>query len=93
MNRSSIQEKVGLNKYEIDEGNSHIRIDQEKCANCAERPCLYICPAGVYSERNGDIIPEFAACLECGTCRVACANEGLTWFYPRGSFGVIYRQG
>ncbi len=94
MNRLGIPEKLALDKYELDEGNPHIVVNNEICRRlCKERACLFVCPAGVYTEQNGEIIPEWAACLECGTCQVACPHEALSWVYPRGGFGIIYRYG
>ena len=33
------------------------------------------------------------ACLECGTCLAVAAPGALTWHYPRGGFGVQFREG
>jgi ferredoxin like protein len=95
MNRMSVQEKLGVNKFELDEEHSHITVDNAKCqALCTDRMCLRVCPAEVYTEQeDGTIIVDYAACLECGTCQVACPHEALTWEYPRGGFGIIYRYG
>ena len=94
MNRMSIPQKLAVDKFELDEGNPHITVKQEICrARCQERACLFICPAGVYSEQDGQIIADWAGCLECGTCRVVCPHEALIWSYPRGGFGVLYRYG
>lgn len=94
MNHMSLPEKLAQNKYELDEHNPHIIVDNQVCrAKCTGRACLIVCPAGVYSERNGDIVAEWAACLECGTCKVACSSEALSWTYPRGGFGIVYRHG
>ena len=33
-------------------------------------------------------------CLECGTCRVVCAETGeVEWNYPRGGYGVLFKFG
>lgn len=94
MNHMGLPEKLAANKYELDEHHPHIEIDNEVCRTmCRDRACLFICPAGVYSERDGDIVAEWAACLECGTCKVACPAQALSWTYPRGGFGIIYRSG
>ena len=37
----SAEELLGLNKFEVDEENAHIQLDQEACARCGEKPCLY----------------------------------------------------
>ena len=91
MNRQSVSEKIGLNKYELDDDCSHIVMDEALCARCMTRYCLTICPASVYSE-NADkkVTADWAACLECGSCKVICPE--LSWEYPRGSFGIHYRS-
>jgi ferredoxin like protein len=94
MNRMSVLEKLAANKYDLDEGNPHIEVDQEVCREvCHEQACLFVCPASVYSLRDDVIFADWAGCLECGTCKVTCPPQALHWVYPRGGFGVIYRQG
>jgi ferredoxin like protein len=91
--RLSIPEKTARNKYELDE-KPHIRVDSSGvCASCAKKPCTTVCPAGVYTydAANGAINVDHAGCLECGTCVVACVLGGLTWEYPVGGFGILYR--
>ena len=94
MNRLPVTEKLAVNKYELDECHPHIAVNDEVCrAKCKNLACLYVCPANVYSEQNGRIMADWAGCLECGTCLVACPSDALQWVYPRGGFGVIYRSG
>lgn len=94
MNHMSVPAKLANNKYDLDEDNPHIAINNEICRlQCREKACLFVCPAQVYTERDGMIVPEWAACLECGTCKAACTPGALTWIYPRGGFGIIYRSG
>lgn len=93
MNRLSLADKLNLNKFQVDEGEPHIIINNAFCQSCPEKSCLTACPAGLYSEQNGEIIVEWAGCLECGTCRAVCHKKAIHWKYPRGGFGIIYRQG
>ena len=94
MKRLSVLEKIGESKFELDEGHPHIEVHEEQLrALCPDLSCLYVCPANVYSEQNGRIVADWAGCVECGTCRVACPPEGLTWVFPRGGFGIVYREG
>jgi ferredoxin like protein len=58
----------------------HIVVQTDLCLDCAERPCLFACPT-------------CEGCLECGSCRVVCHREAVSWRYPRGGFGVRYRWG
>lgn len=87
-------DKLSIDIFKNDE-ESHIIIRQEICQECEFKPCLSICPAGLYSvnEETGEILIEYTGCLECGSCRVGCPSEALEWNYPRGGFGVQYRYG
>lgn len=88
-------EKLTKNAIKND-SESHIAIDAAKCkAGCRERYCIRVCPASLYewSTEADKMIVEYAGCLECGTCLVACREGALTWRYPRGGFGVQYRYG
>lgn len=71
---------------------SHIKLNPKACMACQEKPCLLVCPAGMFS-LSGDgqeVIYSHEGCLECGTCYVVCSE--LSWQYPEGGFGVIYRE-
>jgi ferredoxin like protein len=62
-------------------------LDEEQCN-------IACCPAHVYTEEpDGTISVEYAACLECGTCLAIAAPGALKWHYPRGGFGVQFREG
>jgi len=93
MIRLSLPDKLALDKFIVDEGQAHIQINNELCKKCGEKNCLFVCPAGLYSEKNGEITVEWAGCLECGTCLAVCRKGALNWKYPNGGYGVIYRQG
>ncbi len=89
----TITEKLATNAFKNDK-ESHISLDQEKCRNCKERFCIYACPANLYSlTERGEMVVEFAGCLECGTCLIACTYGSVHWKYPRSGFGVQYRFG
>lgn len=93
--RLSAPELLSKNKFNVDEEEAHIVIDKAICARCAEKACLYVCPAVLYKlDKNGEMSFDYAGCLECGTCRVMCKDKGIVkWTYPRGTFGVNYRYG
>lgn len=93
--RISAPELLGLNRFTVDEEEAHIVINKEICAKCQDKPCLYVCPAVLYKlDKSGEMTFDYAGCLECGTCRVMCKNKGIVkWVYPRGTFGVSFRQG
>jgi len=89
-----IEEKLYYVKYNPDKV-SHIEIiDDRICQEmCKKKVCTYICPAEVYKLEGNKIIIGYENCLECGTCRLACPYENISWKYPRGGFGVKYRYG
>jgi ferredoxin like protein len=90
-----VPERLAHDRYELDEGVSHIEVHQEAARAAGAGPLLVrICPAHVYREEaDGTISAEYAACLECGTCRAVAPPGVLTWHYPRGGFGVTFREG
>ncbi len=95
LKRMSIEQLLGVDKFQVDDDRAHIKVDRELCRACSPKPCTYACPAGLYTMKDGEISFDYAGCLECGTCRVVCPNSGtvITWTYPRGGFGVHFRYG
>ncbi len=90
----NIDEYLGLNKYEVDEGHPHI--EPMHPAPAAEFAKLVrVCPAGLYKlGPDGGQLFDYAGCLECGTCRVIGLGTALTsWEYPQPTMGVEYRYG
>jgi len=95
VNIGTVTERLARNRYALDEDESHIQVDQEiaRSAGMAEL-LIRVCPAHVYSQApDGSIVVQHAACLECGACFAVAAPGALRWSYPRGGFGVIYREG
>lgn len=93
MKKLSIEERLGTNKFSVDDGMPHITLDKAICAQCVNKPCVKACPAGLYVPTGDTVSFDYAGCLECGTCRVVCLPKGLKWEYPRGTFGVEFRYG
>lgn len=91
----SLDARLGLDKYEINE-NTHILVEQSRCQQCSLRPCLTVCPAGVYKWVDEQVKASYENCLECGTCQLACdhgGEGGITWHNPSGGYGIIFRYG
>lgn len=88
-------ELLSRNRFNVDEEEPHIILDKQICKQCIDKPCLYVCPAVLYKlDKAGEITFDYAGCLECGTCRLVCRKRGIVkWVYPRGTFGVSFRQG
>ena len=90
----SLEDKLSKVKYEPDT-QSHLKPDFEKCKTCKKRVCTYVCPANVYEwlEEEQKLLVKYENCLECGACRIACSKKCLEWEYPKGTKGVIFKQG
>ncbi len=92
----TIEDKLFRTKYEPDEAHPHISIRSKHCVNCADKPCLFFCPAEVYKRNPNDsrhVTINHENCLECGTCRYACPFNAIDWDNPNGGLGVKYRFG
>ncbi|MCR4400038.1 MAG: 4Fe-4S dicluster domain-containing protein [Syntrophomonadaceae bacterium] len=92
MNRLTPEQLLAIDKFLVDDEEHHISLADDACQGCAARPCLVVCPAGLYTLKGDRISFDDAGCLECGTCRVVCP-QAVRWRYPRGGFGIIYRYG
>lgn len=91
----TVPERLAGDLYNLDEDESHIEVDQEIAKRTGTGKLLVqVCPAKVYSEAaDGTIEVEYAACLECGTCLAVAAPGALRWHYPRGGYGIVFREG
>jgi ferredoxin like protein len=91
----NIDDKISSVKFYVDEEYAHLKIKNEgTCLRCETKPCLFFCPANVYRlSEEGKIIVAYQACLECGSCRVACPFLNISWDYPRGGMGLAYKFG
>jgi len=90
----TVPERLAQNRYTLDTV-SHIEVDQELVrASRTGELLIRVCPAHVFSRApDGSIAVQHAACLECGTCLALASPGSLRWHYPRGGFGVTYREG
>jgi ferredoxin like protein len=52
------------------------------------------CPADLFvPTSDGGILFNYEQCFECGTCYLVCNVEGaITWAYPEGGHGVVFRR-
>jgi len=91
----SVDERLGLDRFEPDE-EPFIEVNTELCKQCVPKPCLYVCPAKVYTWEEGELVYNIEGCLELGACSVVCNKIGrgaIKWNYPRGGRGVHFRFG
>ena len=92
----SLDARLAADRYEIDNEQSHIAVDQARCESCEPKPCLTVCPADVYRWVEERVAVRYENCLECGSCQLACdfgGRGGITWRNPQGGFGIAYRYG
>ena len=92
---ATVAERLAQNRFTPDGEQSHIEVDQALVRATRTAGLLVrICPAHVYSEApDGTLAVQHAACLECGACLAVAPTGALRWRYPRGGFGVAYREG
>lgn len=88
----SIEERLGLVSFEVDK-ERHIKVDTSLCGECDKKACLYFCPANRFTIEDGMIKHDYEGCIECGTCKFACAKGVVDFNYPRGGYGVYYKYG
>ena len=92
----TLEDKLYRTKYEPDAAHPHIEVNSDHCVKCADKPCLFFCPAEVYKPNPNDenlVTVSHENCLECGTCRYGCPYQAIDWRYPDGGMGVKYRYG
>jgi ferredoxin like protein len=73
----------------------HITVDSDVCRSCTTKQCVHACPANLFVPTgDGGILFNYEQCFECGTCYQVCDKAGaITWTYPDGGHGVVFRQG
>ena len=73
----------------------HIVVDSDVCRSCTTRACVTACPANLFAPTSdGGILFNYEQCFECGTCYMVCNGQGaISWSYPEGGHGVVFRHG
>ena len=90
-----VEQKLFSNRYIVDGGRPHIIVKPHDKPTKELLSLIRVCPAGCYTEsEQGQVEISTDGCLECGTCRVVCAETGdIEWTYPRGGYGVMFKFG
>ncbi|WP_101721443.1 ferredoxin family protein [Eggerthella timonensis] len=90
----NVDECLSLNKYNVDEGHAHILLDENGPLDEFMK-LVRVCPAALYKiDDEGARSFDYAGCLECGTCRIACGDTiVVSWENPQPSMGIEYRYG
>ena len=93
-NNIDIDKKLSTVIYVTDD-KSHLHPCQEDCRECVSKCCTFVCPAKVYewSEERQELLVNYENCLECGACKIVCEKKSLGWEYPKGTKGVVFKQG
>lgn len=91
----SVEEKLGVNKFFVDEENAHIEIDSAYPDLKEKMKLVNACPAGLYKLNDDETLSfDYAGCLECGTCRILCLGTVIKkWEFPEGTMGIEFRFG
>jgi ferredoxin like protein len=94
MAKLSLDDKLGIDRFNIDKQNPHISIHEDYANEETIRFLVMACPAGLYRYENGKITFNYEGCLECGTCRVLSKGKVIkSWNYPMGGMGIEFWQG
>ncbi len=94
----NVDELIGVNKYNVDDENAHIKLDSED-VNAVDdgefAKLVRVCPAHCYKvDEDGNKTFDYNGCLECGTCRICCGDTIIAqWKMPEPTMGVQYRFG
>lgn len=94
----NVDELIGVNKYNVDEENAHIELNAEDLDTIDDAEfgkLVRVCPAALYKvDADGHKSFDYAGCLECGTCRIACEGTIISkWEQPGPTMGIQYRYG
>src|SRR5215213_7080073 len=89
----SFEDRMATVTFDVDE-RAHIVVDGAVCADCSTRDCVVACPANLFvPTSDGGIVFNYEQCFECGTCYLVCNREGaISWSYPEGGHGVVFRR-
>ena len=89
----TLEERMRTVRFRVDT-EPHIRVHAEICDDCTVRSCIYVCPANLFTPLDdGGILFNYEECFECGACYIVCNREGaIEWSYPRGGYGVTFRE-
>jgi ferredoxin like protein len=88
----SFEDRIAASEFRISE-RAHITIDESVCSDCSTRECVIACPANLFvPTASGSILFNYENCFECGTCYLVCNKGSVSWSYPTGGYGVVFRR-
>jgi ferredoxin like protein len=90
----SFESRMETVDFRVDPDRAHITVDGDACRGCTTQACVVACPANLFVPRaDGGILFNYEQCFECGTCYLVCNTHGaITWTYPEGGHGVVFRR-
>ncbi|HUY45535.1 MAG TPA: 4Fe-4S dicluster domain-containing protein [Streptosporangiaceae bacterium] len=90
----SFEDRMASVEFRVGE-RAHITVDPDVCRSCTTKACVTACPANLFvPTSDGGILFNYEQCFECGTCYLVCNHEGaISWRYPDGGQGVVFRNG
>jgi ferredoxin like protein len=90
----SFDDRMATTEFKIHD-TAHIVVDGKICRDGSTRECVVACPANLFvPTSDGGLLFNYEQCFECGTCYLLCNREGaISWSYPDGGFGVVFRNG
>lgn len=94
MSTVNVDAKLSVDKFHVDEESAHIELVENPSKSEFDKLVL-ACPAALYKYGDaGEMLFDYAGCLECGTCRLICGKTIIEkWEYPQGTMGIEYRWG
>jgi ferredoxin like protein len=89
----SFEDRMDLTEFRVHE-RAHITVDGDQCRGCTTQECVVACPANLFvPTSDGGILFNYEQCFECGTCYLVCDKAGaITWTYPDGGHGVVFKR-
>lgn len=94
---AGVDVKIGLIDFRVDDNWQHVVVTQpDQCKKCRDKPCLTICPSGVFTwnpVKKNTIQVFYKQCIECGACRLVCPLDNIAFSFPHGGCGVHYHEG
>lgn len=90
----AFEDRMATVEFRVGE-RPHITVDSDVCRSCTTKDCVVACPANLFAPTaDGGILFNYEECFECGTCYMVCNHEGaISWTYPDGGQGVVFRHG
>ena len=91
---TGFDERVATTEFRVG-ARAHITVDTRVCRSCTTQACVRCCPADLFTPTaDGGILFSYEQCFECGACYQVCNTGGaISWSYPDGGQGVVFRKG